>query len=70
KIFEEKGMFFSGINQELGLVEIMELPAHPCFIACQFHPEFRSKPDSPHPLFKNFIQAALEHKQSSRKENP
>ena len=57
--FEKKGMVFSGVNQEKGLVEIIELPQHPWFLAVQFHPEFRSKPLSPHPLFVSFISSAL-----------
>jgi CTP synthase len=61
-IFEKKGMIFSGINPEKNLVEIIELKNHPWFIAVQFHPEFKSKPDKTHPLFKNFIKAALINK--------
>ena len=58
-LFESKGMFFSGINKEKGLVEIIEIPEHPWFLAVQFHPEFQSKPLKPHPLFSSFISAAL-----------
>ncbi len=57
--FEKKGMVFSGKYQKADLVEIVELKDHPFFIAVQFHPEFKSKPDKAHPLFKNFIRAAL-----------
>jgi CTP synthase len=57
--FEGAGMVFSGLNVELGLVEMIELPGHPHFVGCQFHPEFKSKPFQPHPLFAGFIQAAL-----------
>jgi CTP synthase len=57
---EKKGMVFSGIFPKGNLVEIIELKNHPFFIAVQFHPEFRSKPDQPHPLFKGFIRAALD----------
>jgi CTP synthase len=53
-------MIFSGINPELGLVEIIELKEHPWFIGVQFHPEFRSRPVRPHPLFGGFVKAALE----------
>lgn len=53
------GLVLSGLNQELDLVEIIELPNHPWFLACQFHPEFKSKPLYPHPLFKAFIKGAL-----------
>jgi CTP synthase len=56
---EKNGMIFSGINQDLNLVEMIELPAHPFFIAVQFHPEFKSRPHMPHPLFESFIKAAI-----------
>jgi len=62
KIFEEKGLVFSGINPEKGLVEIIEIPDHPFFIAGQFHPEFKSNPLSPHPLFNEFIRSAIKNK--------
>jgi CTP synthase len=62
KIFEKKGMVFSGIYPQKGLVEIVELKNHPYFIAVQFHPEFKSKPDKSHPLFREFIKAALFYK--------
>ena len=51
-------MIFSGINTKANLVEIIELPNHPHFIASQFHPEFKSRPTKPHPLFLSFIEAA------------
>ncbi len=54
-----KGLVFSGINPDLNLVEIIELPEHPFFIACQFHPEFQSRPFSPHPLFSAFIKRSF-----------
>jgi len=57
--FLEYGMKFSGINQDLNLVEIIELPNHPWFIGVQFHPEFKSRPNRAHPLFKEFIKAAI-----------
>jgi len=56
---EKNGMVFSGINQKRKLVEMIELNDHPWFVACQFHPEFKSKPDSVHPLFRDFIKAAV-----------
>ncbi len=59
KLFEGKGLIFSGIYPKKNLVEIVELKNHPYFIAVQFHPEFKSKPDNAHPLFRGFIQAAL-----------
>jgi CTP synthase len=55
-------MVFSGLNQELGLVEMIELNNHPHFVGCQSHPEFKSKPFAPHPLFAGFIRAAREHR--------
>jgi CTP synthase len=55
----KSGMVFSGINPKTNLVEIIELEDHPWFVACQFHPEFRSKPDKPHPLFRDFIRSSL-----------
>jgi len=58
--FEEAGLVFSGINPELDLVEMIELRDHPHFLACQAHPEFKSKPTSPHPLFVGFVRAAME----------
>ncbi len=60
KLMQEKGMIFSGINPHRNLVEIIEIDNHPWFVACQFHPEFKSKPDKSHPLFREFIKAALE----------
>ncbi len=60
---EKAGLRFSGFNDREGLVEMIELPAHPWFIAVLFHPEFRSRPDRPHPLFRDFIAAALKYRQ-------
>lgn len=60
-IFEKNGMVFAGIYPEKDLVEIIELKNHPFFVATQFHPEFKSKPFSPHPLFSAFIKASLEN---------
>lgn len=59
KLLESKGMIFSGTYQAKDLAEIIEIKKHPYFIAVQFHPEFKSKPDSAHPLFREFIKAAL-----------
>ena len=56
--FEAAGMVFSGTSPDGNLVEIVEVPGHPFFIASQFHPEFKSKPNKPHPLFSGFIEAA------------
>jgi CTP synthase len=58
---EKHGLAVSGLWAEKQLVEIIELPDHPYFVAGQFHPEFRSRPWDPHPLFAGFVQAALEH---------
>ncbi len=57
----EKGFVISGTSPNDDLVEIIELRDHPWFVACQFHPEFQSKPNSPHPLFKGFIAACLSY---------
>ena len=62
----EAGLAISGHNAELNLVEMVELPSHPYFIGCQFHPEFKSKPFAPHPLFSGFIRAALTHRDSKK----
>ncbi len=59
EIMINKGLVLSGINHQNNLVEIIELPDHPWFLGCQFHPEFKSKPLVPHPLFKAFVGAAL-----------
>lgn len=56
-----KGYVISGTSPDGDLVEMMELPSHPFFLACQYHPEFRSKPTLPHPLFKGFLKAVLAH---------
>ena len=59
-LFEEKGgVIFSGINPQTNLCEIIELKDHPFFVACQFHPEFQSRPLQAHPLFIGFIEASL-----------
>ncbi len=58
----EAGMIFSGTSPDNNLVEIVELEDHPWFVGCQFHPEFKSKPMTPHPLFRDFIKAALTEK--------
>ena len=59
---EKNGMMATGRNPETGLVEIVELPSHPFFIGSQFHPEYKSTPENPHPLFKGLVSAALEYK--------
>ncbi|NBX93311.1 MAG: CTP synthase [Proteobacteria bacterium] len=67
-ILEDSGMVFSGMNPETGLVEMMEIPNHPWFVTCQFHPEFKSKPFLPHPLFVGFVKAAVGLSLQKRKE--
>jgi CTP synthase len=62
---EKAGLRISGIYPKGNLVELVEIPGHPWYVACQFHPEFRSKPDVPHPLFRGFAQAARAHAQKS-----
>ena len=54
----EAGMLLSGLSPDDQLVEIIELPEHPFYVASQFHPEFKSRPDNPHPLFSGFLAAA------------
>lgn len=64
-ILEDAGIRFSGSSPDGELVEIMEIPDHPWFVGCQFHPEFKSRPMRPHPLFRDFISAANERHKSS-----
>jgi CTP synthase len=59
-IFEKHGALFSGIQMERDLVEIMELKGHPWYVGVQFHPELKSRPDAPHPLFREFVEVAVE----------
>ncbi|MCU0578654.1 MAG: CTP synthase [Desulfobacterota bacterium] len=63
---EQKGLVFSGLSPDGVLAEIVELPDHPWFLGCQFHPEFKSRPMNPHPLFREFIRAALEQSRDSQ----
>ncbi len=58
---EDQGLVISGVNPDLDLVELIELPDHPFFLASQFHPEFKSRPNRAHPLFREFVKAALKH---------
>jgi len=60
--FIENGMVMSGVSPNGELVEIIELKGHPWLLGCQFHPEFKSRPMEPHPLFRDFIKASLDHK--------
>ena len=61
-MMEEKGLTFSGLSPDGELAEVVEIQSHPWFLGCQFHPEFKSKPYLPHPLFKAFVAASLAHK--------
>ncbi len=60
------GMEFSGVSPDYRLVEIIELPSHPFFIASQFHPEFKSRPNRAHPLFRGLVEAALKYRSGTR----
>ncbi|MBS1638031.1 MAG: CTP synthase [Bacteroidetes bacterium] len=59
KEFKEAGMVLSGVNPDAGLVEIVEIPTHPFFIGVQFHPEYKSTVENPHPLFVGFVKASM-----------
>jgi len=69
QLLEQKGMVFSGLSPDGKLVEISELRDHPWFLGCQFHPELKSRPQAPHPLFREFIHAALREKRRKRRKN-
>jgi CTP synthase len=60
--FEKAGMIATGRNPETGLVEVVEIPEHPWFIGVQYHPEYKSTVDNPHPLFVAFVKAAITNK--------
>ena len=62
--FGAKGMVLSGLSPDSELVEIIELKNHPWFLGCQFHPEFKSRPMDSHPLFRGFIEAALQNRKA------
>jgi len=68
--FEEAGMIASGKNPESGLVEIIELPAHPFFIGVQYHPELKSSVENPQPVFVHFIRAAKDFASRRLMRNP
>jgi CTP synthase len=61
----EAGLKATGVSPDDRLVEIVEIPSHPYFIATQFHPEFTSRPDHPHPLFAGLVKAALAYRLAS-----
>jgi CTP synthase len=63
---EAAGMRSTGFNPETGLVEIIEIPAHPWFVGVQYHPEYKSRVLDPHPLFVEFVKAALQHKKQNK----
>ena len=58
-VFEENGMIFSGTSPDNHLVEMIELDNHPWYVAAQFHPELKSSPREPHPLFRDFVKASI-----------
>jgi len=62
EVLTKNGLILSGVSPDDALVEIVEIAAHPWFVACQFHPEFKSRPFDCHPLFKGFIRAAVQRK--------
>ncbi len=64
KEFEKAGMIATGINPETGLVEVCEIPEHPWFVGVQFHPEYKSTVNKPHPLFVSFIKASIQNKKT------
>jgi len=64
-LYEANGMVATGINPNENLVEIMELKTHPWFVGVQFHPEYKSTVESPHPLFIEFVRAALEYQEKT-----
>jgi len=69
QLLAEKGIVFSGLSPDGKLVEISELQDHPWFLGCQFHPELKSRPQAPHPLFRAFIHAALREKRRKGRKN-
>jgi len=66
---EAKGILFSGVSPDGKLVEICELPGHPWFLGCQFHPELKSRPHAPHPIFREFISASYKEKRKKRRKS-
>ena len=62
KILEKNGLIFSGVNQALNVVETIEVKNHPWFVASQFHPELKSRINRAHPLFREFIKAAVKNR--------
>ena len=69
-VLKQHGLRLTGETPDGVYVEICELADHPWYLGCQFHPEFKSKPLEPHPLFRAFIGAALEHRKQNRSRRP
>ena len=67
--FTSHGLVISGTSPDMRLVESVELTGHPWFVGVQFHPEFKSRPNRPHPLFRDFIGAADEYAKRKRKDD-
>jgi CTP synthase len=67
EILQNHGLVLSGLSPDRRLVEMIELRDHPYFVGCQFHPEFKSRPMAPHPLFQRFVRACLEHQIRARR---
>ena len=65
-MLRDAGLTFCGMSPDRKFVEMVELSDHPWFLGCQFHPEFKSKPAQPHPLFKDFVRAARAHRHATR----
>ncbi len=66
KILSDNGMIFSGLSPDRELVEMIEIPGHPWFLGCQFHPELKSRATKAHPLFRSFVEAALKYSEEKR----
>ena len=64
KLLEDAGLSVAGLHAPKNLVELVELKDHPWFVACQFHPEFKSRPEAPHPLFRDFVAAGVERSEA------
>jgi len=65
-VLSENGLVMSGLSPDGMLVEVIEMPAHPWYVATQFHPELKSRPAHPHPLFASFIEAAVRRRDGRR----
>jgi len=65
-VLTQKGLTISGVSPDNSLVEIVEVKEHPWFLGCQFHPEFKSRPMEPHPLFREFIKASIKWKETNQ----